>query len=246
VEDRQIFVTTSWDDGHVLDTKMADLLASHGCKGTFYVSPKSHEIRPSKRISKAALRDVDSKFEVGGHTLTHPHLTRVPPSVAVGEITDGKHAVEDVIGHAITSFCYPYGAYRPEHVEMVGAAGFRVGRTIRRFNLTTSADPLQMPTTTHAVRRRADGWQVARRTASPVKVIRMWRHWDVLARRVFEEAQERGGVIHIWGHSWEIEKNSDWERLSSLLGELAGYRNATMVTNGELGELMRPPFADVP
>ena len=36
-------------------------------------------------------------------------------------------------GHKVISFCYPYGAYRAEHVTAVRAAGFQVARTIRRF-----------------------------------------------------------------------------------------------------------------
>jgi peptidoglycan/xylan/chitin deacetylase (PgdA/CDA1 family) len=244
VGDPEIFVTTSWDDGHELDAKLAALLADHGCNGTFYVSPQSHEISAEKRISNTALSDLATEFEVGGHTLTHPHLTRLSPSDALAEITDGKRALEDVVGKPVTSFCYPYGAYRPEHAEMVTAAGFRVGRTTQRFSLAPS-DPLQMPTTTHAASYRRDGWQAARRATSPFNLVRMWRHWDVLARRVFEEAHKFGGVIHIWGHSWEIEKNSDWQRLSILLGELADCENVTMLTNAELGARMRPPLSDV-
>ena len=237
--DRQIFVTTSWDDGHELDTKLALVLADYGYSGTFYVSPLSHEIPLRKRIPDSSLRNLSARFEVGSHTLTHPHLTRISTVDAAHEITDGKRAVEDVLGQAVTSFCYPYGAYHLRHVEMVRAAGFRVGRTIRRFSIEPTSDPLQMATTTHAARHKADCWQASRRTTSLPKVIPMWRHWDILARRVFEDAYEKGGVIHIWGHSWEIEANADWQRLSSLLKELADRDNVTMLTNAELGELMR-------
>ena len=52
----QLFVTTSWDDGHELDTKLALLLADVGCSATFYVSPHSHEIPPEKRISDRSLQ----------------------------------------------------------------------------------------------------------------------------------------------------------------------------------------------
>jgi peptidoglycan/xylan/chitin deacetylase (PgdA/CDA1 family) len=239
VADPQILITTSWDDGHELDTKMAAFLADHGYSGTFYVSPLSREIPPRNRISDSSLRDLSARFEVGCHTLTHPHLTRISSTDAAHEISDGKRAVEDMIGQVVSSFCYPYGDYNLSHVEMVRAAGFCVGRTTRRFSVAMSPDPLQMSTTTHAARYKADGLRIPRRTASPIKVIRMWRNWDILARRVFEEAYEQGGVIHIWGHSREIEDNTDWRRLASLLDELAGHDNVKMLTNGELGERIR-------
>jgi peptidoglycan-N-acetylglucosamine deacetylase len=231
----EVLVTTSWDDGHALDTKLAHLLEECGCRGTFYISPRSHEIAAGDRVSHSALRDLSTRFEVGSHTLTHPRLTELSPSQAEQEITDGKRAVEDIIGGPVTSFCYPYGAYDQRHVDMVRRAGFSVGRTTRRFSVERSADPLQMATTTHAARYKADGVRVLRLTASPPKFVRTWRNWDVLARRLFGDVFEHGGVIHIWGHSWEIDKNSDWSRLSSLLRELAGHDDVTMVTNAVLG-----------
>jgi peptidoglycan/xylan/chitin deacetylase (PgdA/CDA1 family) len=238
VADPRVFVTTSWDDGHELDTKMAALLADHGCPGTFYVSPRSREILPERRISNSALQELSGRFEVGCHTLTHPHLTRLSPSDAAREITDGKNAIEDVLGQTVSSFCYPYGAYGPTHVEMVRAAGFRVGRTSRRFSVAAASDPLQMSTTTHAARYKRDLGRAALRIASPRQAIRMWRDWDVLALNAFEEAYACGGVIHIWGHSWEVEENGDWQRLSRLLSELAARDDVTMLTNGQLGEHM--------
>lgn len=237
--DPQIIVTTSWDDGHQLDARMAELLDEAGCSGTFYVSPRSREIPPDQRIQPSSLRDLSTRFEVGSHTLSHRHLTRIASDEAAREIAEGKQAVEDVLGQAVTSFCYPYGAYGPEHVAMVREAGFRVARTTRRFGASRSPDPLQMGTTTHAARYRRDALAIWRFTKSPTKVVRMWRDWDVLARHLLEDIYERGGVVHIWGHSWEIDENGDWGRLSAFLGDLLSHDGVRTLTNGELGELMR-------
>ena len=38
---KQIIVTTSWDDGHPLDFKIASLLEEYNLKGTFYI-PKAN------------------------------------------------------------------------------------------------------------------------------------------------------------------------------------------------------------
>ena len=35
--------------------------------------------------------------------------------------------------------------------------------------------------------------------------------------------RRRGGVFHLWGHSWELEQTAQWQRLDAvlrLLGEL--------------------------
>jgi peptidoglycan/xylan/chitin deacetylase (PgdA/CDA1 family) len=231
-------VTTSWDDGHQLDTKLALVLDELGFAGTFYVSPQSAEIPAEKRISGATLRDLAGRFEIGSHTLTHPHLTRLSLKNAASEIRLGNEALQDVLGQPVTSFCYPYGAYRAQHVELVRTAGFLVARTIRRFRTGAAADPLQMGTTTHAARYLADGWPVARRSRTARQACAMWGNWDVLARKLFQETRAGGGVYHLWGHSWEIQKNDDWSRLRSLLRYIADH-DVTFVTNGELAERSR-------
>jgi peptidoglycan/xylan/chitin deacetylase (PgdA/CDA1 family) len=232
-------VTTSWDDGHQLDAKLAEELHNHGFSATFYISPQSAEIPLAKRLDKAAVREIGTRFEIGSHTLTHRHLTRVPIGEAIQEISQGNDAVQQIIGSSVTSFCYPYGAYRGEHVEAVRAAGFHAARTIRRFRTSMPADPLQMGTTTHAARYLADTWTLARRLRNPRASWASWYHWDLLARQMFDAARAAGGVYHLWGHSWEIESRDDWARLRSLLRYIAGHEDAVFVTNGELARQVR-------
>ena len=131
--ERKVMVTTSWDDGHELDAKLALELDNYGLTGTFYVSPQSAEMPSQKRIRGATLCDLAQRFEIGGHTLTHPCLTRLALDDAAREINQGKEALQEIIGRTVTSFCYPYGAYGAQHVELVRAAGFLAARTIRRF-----------------------------------------------------------------------------------------------------------------
>jgi peptidoglycan/xylan/chitin deacetylase (PgdA/CDA1 family) len=48
---KQIMVTTTWDDSHILDFKLAKLLKKYGIKGTFYISPKNREFREEELLS---------------------------------------------------------------------------------------------------------------------------------------------------------------------------------------------------
>ena len=111
-----------------------------------------------------------------------------------------------------------------------------MARTNCCFRTETSADPLEMGTTTHAARYRADIWPVLRQSTTLRQASATWWNWDVLARRLFEEARQREGVYHLWGHSWEIEAHDDWSRLRSLLRFIA-EQDVTFVTNAELAGL---------
>ncbi|HIK58850.1 MAG: glycosyltransferase [Verrucomicrobiales bacterium] len=47
--------------------------------------------------------------EIGGHTMSHPILSKIPKENVVNEIIDCKREIESNIGKVITSFCYPNG-----------------------------------------------------------------------------------------------------------------------------------------
>jgi peptidoglycan/xylan/chitin deacetylase (PgdA/CDA1 family) len=233
-----IYVTTSWDDGHVLDLRLASELVEHGLTGTFYVAPECREIAAADRLSDSSLRELAACSEIGAHTLTHPRLPAVPDEVARREIVDGRDAIEQVTGQPVTSFCYPYGAFSDHHPDMVRSAGFTSARTVERFRTDVPDDLFRMGTTTHAYQHLVDGPQILRRTRSPRRALGLWRNWEYLGRQLFEETCTTGGVFHLWGHSWEVDANDDWSRLRSILKEISEH-GAVPVTNGELAAELR-------
>jgi peptidoglycan-N-acetylglucosamine deacetylase len=238
MSDNEVLVTTSWDDGHELDERLAGLLDRHGVAGTFYVAPR-YASDGFKHVRAPALRSIAERFEIGGHTLTHPHLPRVHPDAAAREIADGKRAVEDMIGKEISSFAYPYGEYDQDHVSMVQAAGYTAARTTRRYTVEMGVRRFEMPTSVHAARYRRDLPRLLRQQPGPAGW-RRWRNWDLLAQWLFDQVSEVGGMFHLWGHSWEIEAHGDWDRLDRFLAHASRRENVRFVTNGLLAETARP------
>jgi len=52
---------------------------------------------------------------------------------------------------------------------------------------------------------------------------------------LLERTLSRGGVFHLWGHSWEIEQERQWDRLEELLAVMAANKDKlTIATNSEL------------
>jgi peptidoglycan/xylan/chitin deacetylase (PgdA/CDA1 family) len=56
--------------------------------------------------------DQNPLFEIGAHTITHPQLTRLPFDIQKNEISGGKEYLENLLGHPVESFSYPYGEKR--------------------------------------------------------------------------------------------------------------------------------------
>src|SRR5439155_1135405 len=124
-------ITTSWDDGHPMDLRVAELLTRYGLPGTFYV-PLSNS-RPT--LSTAEIRGLSQQFEIGAHTVNHVRLTALADSEAQEQVTDSKKQLEDILGKPCSIFCFPGGSYSKIHFRMLREAGFVGARTVKLLSL---------------------------------------------------------------------------------------------------------------
>ncbi len=233
-------VTTSWDDGHPLDARVAELLTKHGVAGTFYV-PRSNPEHPV--MDAAALIDlVSGGFEPGAHTLGHLPVTGMPPDRLRDEVAGSKAWLQDATGRAVTSFCYPRGEHDSRTRQAVRDAGFELGRTTLAMHLDVGTDPARLPVTMQVyphgraavVRHALRHADLAAVTA--VARVSDWSFDDVLDAQV-SAMLERGGVLHLWGHSWEIDDLGWWGTLDDVLGRISGLQGVEYATNARMYRL---------
>lgn len=88
-------------------------------------------------------------MEIGGHTVSHPILSRLTPSEALREIANGKESLEEIIRAPIRFFAYPNGKpgqdYLLEHVRIVKELGFEGAVSTAWGATPTNADLYQLP-----------------------------------------------------------------------------------------------------
>jgi len=143
MENKQIIITTSWDDGHALDTRIAELLDKYNIEGTFYVPIKNKE-QPVMKTN--TLREIANKFEIGGHTVNHIYLNTLGKTDAFYEISGCKKILQDMLSKKIDAFCYPGGKYSLRDIHLVKEAGFLFGRTTRLLHSSTKVQPFLFDT----------------------------------------------------------------------------------------------------
>lgn len=227
-------VVTSWDDGHVLDMKLAALLDMYGVRGTFYVAPEDHELAPEERLAHEQIRVLGETHEIGAHTVHHQHLTTLGDAEAGYEIAESKRVLEDVLQKPVTSFCYPAGKYAARHVRMVREAGFLNARTVRRFVTKIDTNVFELGTSIHTYDHWLDVWGVFTLARyNPFRFFYLYRRWDRQAKALFDQAQQTGGVFHLWGHSEEVDRHGDWERLEEVLQYIGGRKGVRYCTVSE-------------
>jgi len=225
----KLIVTTSWDDTSRMDLKLCELLENYGIKATFYTV--SNWI--GKKISTDEVRHISEAHEIGAHTLNHVTLTRVGKEVARSEILDSKISLEKIIEKPITSFAYPRGLYRREHVAMVKEAGFLCARTTKPY-FTEVENPFEINVTMHAAPHKVMDFmglaRLFRQTPKTIFKLYALKKWDKLGKMMFDSFLKRGGVFHIFGHAWEIDQYNSWARLENLLAYIAFRSNIKYLT----------------
>jgi peptidoglycan/xylan/chitin deacetylase (PgdA/CDA1 family) len=236
------WITTSWDDGHPLDWRIVEKLNQYGLRGTFYIVK---DYLP-ERLSEDEIKALAQQHEVGAHTITHPILTKVELSQARQEIVESKQWLEQVTGKAIEAFCYPRGARNQAIRDAVRDAGYVVARAVEKFSLDKGTDPWAIPTTTQvypfpfrpvdSLRARFEPIRYALPHVLPLHIpLVALRSWPALAIALLERAAATGGVWHLWGHSWEIDKYQMWDDLDVVLAAAGRYASSgRAVTNAEL------------
>jgi glycosyltransferase involved in cell wall biosynthesis/peptidoglycan/xylan/chitin deacetylase (PgdA/CDA1 family) len=234
---QKVYVTTSWDDGHKLDIRLAALLHKYNLPATFYVSPNDREFAHSDLLSNEEVKQLSNDFEIGAHTMTHPRLTKISDAEAYDEIADSKKYLEAIIGKKILSFCYPGGNYKSRHARLTANAGFVYARTVQRHINDLRNSIFESGTSVNAYNHYQDLWKIARFAHfNPLKTYYYFK-WENLAKAMFDHVQTTGGVFHLWGHSWEIDAHGDWDKLENVFRYISHKKDCTYVTNGELATL---------
>jgi peptidoglycan/xylan/chitin deacetylase (PgdA/CDA1 family) len=78
--------------------------------------------------------------QIGSHSLTHPHLTKISLAAAREEIFSSKKKLEDRFGLPVEHFCYPYGDYNEAVRDLVQAAGYQTAcTTVSGVNLNDTS-----------------------------------------------------------------------------------------------------------
>jgi len=100
----------------------------------------------------AALMDIgmikelqETNIDFSSHGNSHVRLTQIERSQARNEIVESRHTLEDLLGHEVTSFCYPYGDFDQAIVDMTAEAGYTAGLTCIRGAATAEDNPLVLP-----------------------------------------------------------------------------------------------------
>lgn len=111
--------------------EMVDDIAQHG--------------KTMRSVTWSMLEEMkEGGFEVGSHTLTHPHLPRLTGEQLREELWQSRAAIKERLGSCDT-IAYPFGEWSPEVALAAADCGYRFAFTLPTVSGQRRASPLTIP-----------------------------------------------------------------------------------------------------
>ena len=200
-------VAQCWDDGVLDDIRLMEILRKYGAKASFnlniglhrserYSGWKYQDRKEVWRLSKGELKDAYAGFVVANHSLTHPHLEKIPLDQALRDIRQGRDELEQLFGYPVVGFAYPFGSYNRAVQDAIRDCGHVYARTVANTSkVSPPQDPMAIAPSRHFA--AADFWEE------------------------FDRVKAADGLFYFWGHSYELVSDEQWQAMDQKIARLS-------------------------
>lgn len=214
-------VTFSYDDGIEQDLRLLEILNKYGLKCTFNLNTGLDSSSPGWMCKDLAVRRMDldkhvadyAGHEIAVHALTHPGLCELSDEEIKKELLEDRENIKKLFGQDAVGMAYPYGAYSEWVMEKLREFDFKYARGVESsHSFDVQENLLAFKPTCH--------------------------HDDELlfelAERFLSLETEEPQIFYIWGHSYELEGNKNWDRFEEFCKLISGREDIFYGTNREV------------
>lgn len=208
-------LTFSYDDGQDFDRRLAELLRSHGMKGTFHLNSGKLGLHRGDEVFVSAeeIKEVYAGHEVACHGVQHRNLPSITRQQAVLEIREDRRRLEEITGSLVQGMSYAFGNYNSEIIQIAKSLGIKYSRTVNdTCGFFPPSDFMEWHPTCHHDNRLLELGD---------------RFLDVAG---FYELP----VMYVWGHSFEFGRSGDWSVMEAFVDRMAGKEDIWYATNMEI------------
>ena len=216
-------LTLSYDDGQIHDIRLIDIMNEYGIKGTFnlnagYFFKDGRGFRGEKSLEET--KKIYAGHEIAVHGLTHPWTVGLPEQEILYEVIEDRRLLEKAFGGIVRGMAYPFGCYDDKTVNVLKTAGIAYCRTTiatKRFDIPS--DWLRLPTTCHHGVPELP--ELAKHFADDEI------HWN------------KPELFYLWGHSYEFDRENNWEIIEDFCKTVGGKENVWYATNIEIYDYVK-------
>ncbi len=227
-------VTFSYDDGARADLQLLEILDRYGMKCTFNLN--SQNVRAERGITQEEIqiRILDKGHEVAVHGASHKANGQLRPLDGINEVLECRKGLEELFGRIIRGMAYPdsginrfgQGASYENIKHYLTDLEIVYARTLGQDN-----DKFELPTDWHA-------WMPTAHHDNPAIFEYIQKFCDTKVDQLYI-ANRYPRLFYAWGHSFEFDRNNNWNRLEHICEALGQKEDTWYATNMEIYEYVK-------
>lgn len=212
-------ITFSFDDGNFDDIRLVSVMNKYGLKSTFNLCSSmladttGWQYLPEKEVRHFNYCEYPNLFdghEVASHTVRHLPLETLSREALHDEIELDRTFLKALYGYDIIGMALPYGSYGEKVTEFLNASDILYCRTTMDTN--GFAVPDTLPILNPTCHFRAG-------------------NLDELTDSFLSDDSENDLLFYIWGHSYELVTEEDWEDFENFCKKISGKDDIYYCTN---------------
>ncbi len=206
-------LTFSYDDGQIFDKRLVKIFNDHGMKATFNLNTRVDFNEPFVPQEEYRELYLENGHEIACHTACHPFMERMPLEAMLEDIQENRKVLEAITGAPVKGMAYPFGTYSQEEIRLLRAAGIVYSRTVAATN------GFHLP----------EDWMEWHPTCHHHE-----ENLFELAESFLKNRWPEGTVFYVWGHSFNFERENNWDIIERFSDQMACKPNIWYATNMEI------------
>ncbi|MCH5253002.1 MAG: polysaccharide deacetylase family protein [Lachnospiraceae bacterium] len=222
-------ITLSYDDAMEEDKKLIALMEKYGMKGTFNLIPgwfaKEGTVYPKEEtyrlVSETLAKEIYNHplVEVANHGNCHKYMPTLSQAEMADDMISCRKKLEAVFEKNISGMAYPYGWYSKECKDVLAMCGIVYSRTV------SSTHDFGFP----------EDWLEWHPTCHHDDEKLMLLAEEFIGREVKESSQ----MFYVWGHTFEFERNHNWQVIEDFMKKVSGKEDTWYATNIEIYQYVK-------
>lgn len=227
-------LTLSYDDGKVEDRRLVEIFNKYGIKATFNLNSGLTDM--SNRIPKDEWKSLYEGHEVAVHTYTHPTIARCSSTEILYEMYNDKLEIEKVFGYPVRGIAYPNGSCDDRCVDIAKNLGIVYGRVAAdKYSAVCSAETNAQYAEGPILLGDENGFGMPDDYMRWLPTCHHNHHLKEFGQKFISlKKKQYLYMMYVWGHSFEFERNQNWNIIEEFCEMISGQDDIWYATNIEI------------
>ena len=226
-------VTLSYDDGVNQDIRFAETIGKHGMKCTFNINSAllGASGKNGRRLTAEEIKEhlINKGHEIAVHGEQHIASAACRPIDCIKDALNCRLTLEEMFGMIVRGMAYPdSGITKCDN----GNSYATVKQCLTDLDIVYSRtlagdnDSFRLPDDWHA-------WMPTAHHNNP-DIFKYIEKFNAIHEEGLYSAGRFPRLFYIWGHSYEFDRNDNWDHLEKICSELGGKDDVWYATNMEI------------